>query len=254
MVLPPEMISILTAVVSIVGGGIAGWVMAGRKATLERANQAALAETNYAHSRNLQELAHYVTRKHRVVPELHKRLVEAKSRILSLGRNLLRPRLERANLEDVRRYMEQQEVLRGVQEEVVALWETDRSAAAGKLNEWLTIFEGEKARRSLVRARNFVLEYELYISAPTFRRVQELLRLLELQLWQSSPPKGLLLGVPPAPNLDEIRALHEDVTAQLRNEIGAVTEEIEGASPGKVLAPRSQNLAHSQGTDHEGNS
>lgn len=232
--LSPEFLAIATSVAGTIGGAIAGWIMAGRRADLELRNQGALAEANYLHASNLQELAQYIARKHRVVAELHIRLTDAKSKILGLGRNTLRPQLDRANAEDVEKYMERQEVLRGVRDEVMRLWATDKEAATAKLYDWLGVFEGEKAQRSLIRARNYVLDREPYLSEPTVKQVLRMLVLLEHLLWQTKPPFGLPFGVPQPPDPQEVMDLHENIKGRLRLEVRPTTSS-EGVKPGGTL-------------------
>lgn len=63
----PEFAIVLAPVAGALAGGIAGWLAAGRKAKLERKNQAALAQENFRYSRGLQEHSQFITKKHEVV-------------------------------------------------------------------------------------------------------------------------------------------------------------------------------------------
>ncbi len=216
----PETAVVLAPVLGAFAGAFTGWLAAERKATLERLNQAALAATNYEYSKGLQEHSQFIAKKHDVVPELHKLLVDAHSTILNiaLGR-LMKPELNVANVRDVQKFMDEEQVLLGVQEKVVALWDTDRRQASEILLGTLAEFQKELALRSLIKARNYLLNHQLYVSASTFDLAKEWLEHLERQLWWIKRPADLTPAELTPVDRPRIFALQKEVSAMLSREL-----------------------------------
>jgi hypothetical protein len=237
--MPPDLLPFLGSLMAGLLGALAGLLVAGRRATLERQNQSQLASANYEYSRGLQEHSQFIARKHEVVAELHVRLLDAYSTIMNIaqGRCIL-PRLDAANLDDVRKLMKDEQVLMGVQGRVEELWDTDRAAASSALLEYLQEWKKEKALRGHVKAQNYLLNHQLYLSAATVKSVQRLLKHLENQLWQFNPPRDLAPSMLPKADRGTIDSLHDQVTKELRQELRAPTDAEMSMVPRRELVPK----------------
>jgi hypothetical protein len=221
MTVPPggELVA-LAGITAALVGGISGWIGSWLQARLARRTQAELAAANFRYSGQLQDLSLFAAKKHEVVAELYKRLVDATSKLVSRTRGISsRPMLELMNLTDVKRYMDSEQVLDAVQQDVLTRWPTDRYEAEERLLEHLSKFELENAQRSFQLVKNYYLNHDIYLGASTRETLWLVIGKLGALMMQLRPPKGVPAELLAPGEPDLIMVLRDEAQMLLRAEL-----------------------------------
>ena len=179
----------------------------------------AAANASYDYQRRLQDFNLFVAKKHEVLAELHKRLLDATSQIVRFsqgGRD--RALLLDTNADDASDYLENHaKIPRGKRAEILGSWETDREESLRLLYEYQDVMQGEHARRAWVKANNYRLGCDVYLPEQISQAAETLVVRLERLRVRTELEK------PGAPKLyqegEDVRRLFEELKSLTRTEM-----------------------------------
>lgn len=105
-----------------------------------------------------------IQKKHNVISRLYELFKVAEGAICGLYGLKWAPTFKEFNRDDIAKYMTQKELLSGIQQTILDLWDSDREAAISELGKSLIVRDKQFAKSSLTEVSNYLLINELYLS------------------------------------------------------------------------------------------
>ena len=118
----------------------------------------------FDYQRRLQDFSLFIRKKHEIAPRLYELFKVAEGSICGLYGLKWATTYKEFNRDDIAKYMTQKELLSGIQQTILGLWDSDREAAISELSKSLIVRDKQFAKSSLTEASNYLLINELYLS------------------------------------------------------------------------------------------
>jgi len=125
------------------------------------------------HQRQLHDFTLYTAQRHRVYPQMFKRLLMAEGGFNALWGIMFGPDWEKQSKTDIENWVIENDFPKGASKEAIALLDTNPREAHKKLNEIMDTRKRFTARKALRDARNYQVLNELYLSAEVAAAVEK---------------------------------------------------------------------------------